>query len=78
MVDEYQDTNTIQERILLLLASQNNNLCVVGDDDQAIYRFRGARLSAFEQLQNYKRFDWEIFHLTINYRTDYRLSPHGQ
>ena len=44
MVDEYQDTNTIQERILLLLASKNNNICVVGDDDQGLYRFRGATI----------------------------------
>lgn len=44
MVDEYQDTNTIQERILLLLASPRCNLCVVGDDDQGLYRFRGASI----------------------------------
>jgi len=44
MVDEYQDTNTIQERILLLLAAERRNLCVVGDDDQGLYRFRGATI----------------------------------
>lgn len=44
MVDEYQDTNTIQERILLLLAGDSANLCVVGDDDQGLYRFRGATI----------------------------------
>jgi DNA helicase-2/ATP-dependent DNA helicase PcrA len=42
MVDEYQDTNTIQEQLLKLLMSEKQNLCVVGDDDQALYRFRGA------------------------------------
>ena len=45
MVDEYQDTNTIQERILLeLVGTDAPNLCVVGDDDQGIYRFRGATI----------------------------------
>lgn len=42
MVDEYQDTNRIQEQILLKLAAPKNRICVVGDDDQALYRFRGA------------------------------------
>ena len=42
IVDEYQDTNTIQERILLNLAGPAGNICVVGDEDQSIYRFRGA------------------------------------
>src|SRR5207249_11030729 len=41
MVDEYQDTNYIQEQILLKLSDDNRNLCVVGDEDQSLYRFRG-------------------------------------
>ena len=44
MVDEYQDTNTAQFRLVSLLASKYRNICVVGDDDQSIYRFRGANI----------------------------------
>lgn len=44
MVDEYQDTNTVQFRLVSLLAAKYRNICVVGDDDQSIYRFRGANI----------------------------------
>lgn len=50
IVDEYQDTNTIQERLFFALSGPSRNLCVVGDDDQALYRFRGATVENFVQF----------------------------
>ncbi len=62
MVDEYQDTNTAQFKFVSLLASRYENLCVVGDDDQSIYRFRGANIGnilGFERVfRMLKLFVW--------------------
>ncbi|MFT3920039.1 UvrD-helicase domain-containing protein [Cloacibacterium sp.] len=70
MVDEYQDTNTIQEKILLLLASKNHNICVVGDDDQGLYRFRGATIrNILEFPNNFKKGTCKQVALTTNYRS---------
>ncbi|MDY6348216.1 MAG: ATP-dependent DNA helicase [Bacteroidales bacterium] len=70
MVDEYQDTNTIQEQIMLLLASRNHNLCVVGDDDQGLYRFRGATIrNILEFAQNFREGECKTFYLQTNYRS---------
>jgi len=70
MIDEYQDTNTIQERILLLLACKNHNLCVVGDDDQGLYRFRGATIRNILEFQgNFKRGECKKVTLSVNYRS---------
>jgi len=51
IIDEYQDTNTIQERLFFKLAETTQNLCVVGDDDQALYRFRGATVENFVDFE---------------------------
>lgn len=70
MIDEYQDTNSIQEKLIFLLSSYHQNLCVVGDDDQGIYRFRGASVKNI--LEFPKRFDkgeCKEITLNINYRS---------
>lgn len=70
MVDEYQDTNTIQEQILLLLAGDRRNLCVVGDDDQGLYRFRGATIrNILEFPQLFPSGACTQVRLTVNYRS---------
>ncbi|WP_204136951.1 UvrD-helicase domain-containing protein [Halomicronema sp. CCY15110] len=50
IIDEYQDTNSIQEQLFFQLAAGHQNICVVGDDDQALYRFRGATVENFVQF----------------------------
>lgn len=70
MIDEYQDTNTIQEKILLLLTSHNDNFCVVGDDDQGLYRFRGATIrNILEFPKNFKKGACKELILDTNYRS---------
>lgn len=67
MVDEYQDTNTVQFRLVSLLAGKYRNLCVVGDDDQSIYKFRGANIRNILDFE--KEFsDAKVIKLEQNYR----------
>ena len=68
LVDEYQDTNHVQFRLVSLLSKEHMNLCVVGDDDQSIYRFRGANIEnilGFESQFNGAR----VIRLEQNYRS---------
>ena len=68
MCDEYQDTSHVQERILRRLSEAHGNLCVVGDEDQSLYRFRGATVRNI--LGFAKRFpDCRVVELTVNYRS---------
>lgn len=68
MVDEYQDTNTVQFKLISLLAGKYKNLCVVGDDDQSIYKFRGANI--YNILNFEKVFpDAKLIKLEQNYRS---------
>jgi len=67
MIDEYQDTNRAQYRLVSLLAGKNGNLCVVGDEDQSIYRFRGA---AIENILSFEdEFGAKVVKLEQNYRS---------
>jgi len=74
--DEYQDTNYIQRDILYLLAGQNPNLCVVGDDDQSIYAFRGAKPEIMLKFQD----DYpsaKVIYMGTNYRSCKAIVTHA-
>ena len=68
MVDEYQDTNNAQFRLIKLLADKYKNLCVVGDDDQSIYKFRGANIFNILNFENVYK-DAKLIKLEQNYRS---------
>lgn len=71
MIDEYQDTNYIQEQIVFLLGKGHNNICVVGDDDQGLYRFRGATIrNILEFPQKFPVGVCKIIPLVVNYRSN--------
>ncbi len=72
MIDEFQDTNTSQYRLAKLLASKHKNICAVGDDDQSIYKFRGAEVKNIHTFKKeFKKM--KVVRLEQNYRSTQRI-----
>ena len=70
MIDEYQDTNYIQEQLVFLLGSSSGNICVAGDDDQSLYRFRGAAVrNILEFPDKWGKSGCKVVRLMLNYRS---------
>lgn len=71
MIDEYQDTNYIQEQLVFLFGGEHKNICVVGDDDQGLYRFRGATIrNILEFPHKFAAGECKVIPLVINYRSN--------
>lgn len=71
MVDEYQDTNYIQEQLVFKIVGSKKNICVVGDDDQGMYRFRGATIrNILEFPDKFEKDECQVIHLNDNYRSE--------
>ena len=71
MIDEYQDTNYVQEQIVFLLGGERQNICVVGDDDQGLYRFRGATIrNILEFPHKFCEGVCKIISIDVNYRSN--------
>ena len=77
VVDEYQDTSVAQFHLVRLLAGGSNNVCVVGDDDQSIYKFRGATI---ENILNFEKVfaGAKTIRLEQNYRSTSNIPECGQ
>lgn len=70
MVDEYQDTNHLQEQLAFMIAGDGRNICAAGDDDQSIYRFRGAEVrNILEFPERFGKNECKILRLMLNYRS---------